>query len=167
MSSFVTKHHAALLAVALGLCAAPTVALGAPHGEGRPGAAAKGDDVYPEEANAEGRRERRFPMEGKRFLELVNKRLQGFEQRLDERLKKHKLPAALEREIRAEAARSEAQVREAARKAAADSKVTKDEAWEVRELALELREQARAKYGPKVRAARRHQSVGGPGPKQG
>ena len=153
MSVLAAKHHAIALTLALGLCAAPTVALAAPHGEARPGAAAaKGDDPYPDEPSAE-QRAKRFPMDGKRFLEIVDKRLQRFDHRIDKRLRKHKLPAELEREIRAELARGEAQVRAAAQKASADGKVTKDEAWEVRELALELREQGRAKYGPKVRAA--------------
>ncbi len=153
MTVLPSKHHAIVAVMALGLCVAPAVAWAAPHGEGRPGAAAKGDDPYAEELGGERRAERRFPMDGKRFLELVDRRLQRFEQRIDARLKKHKLPAELEREIRAELARGEAQVRAAANKASADGKVTKNEAWDVRELALELREQARAKYGPKVRAA--------------
>ena len=159
MSSIITKHTTTLLALALALTAAPTVALAAPHGEARPGAAAKADDPYPEE-DAAGQQagQKRFPMEAKRFLDMVEKRLGRFEKRVEHRLNKAKLPADLERDIRAEIARGEAQVRDAARKAAADGQVTKDEAWQVRELATELREQGKAKYGPKVRAARRHRA---------
>jgi len=106
----------------------PLTAFAAPGGAKRPpAAAADKDDAYPDEPSAEQRPERRFPMESKRFLELVDKRLKRIEQRIDEKLKEHKLPAELEREIRAELARAEAQVREAARKAAADGKVTRDE----------------------------------------
>jgi hypothetical protein len=168
MKSIITKPRCVVLALACCLVAAPRVALAAPGGAQRPPAAATdGDDAYPDEPAAEPRAERRFPMEGKRFLELVEKRLQRVEQRIDAKLSKHKLPPDLEREIRAELGRAEAKVREAARKVAADGKVTEDEAWQVRELALELREQARAKLGPKVRAALRNKRGDGPGPKRG
>jgi hypothetical protein len=159
MSSIITKHTTTMLALALALTAAPAVALAAPHGEARPGAAARAGDPYPDE-DAAGQQagHKRFPMEAKRFLDVVEKRLGRFEQRVERRLRKGKLPAELERDIRAEIARGEAQVRDAARKAAADGQVTKDEAWQVRELATELQEQAKAKYGPKVRAARHQQA---------
>ncbi|MBI4701815.1 MAG: hypothetical protein HY744_11770 [Deltaproteobacteria bacterium] len=144
------------IVLALGIVPAAAWAQPAPDGSAQP---APGDRAPDGRSKA-----RRFPMDGKLFLERVETRLAKAQARLEQALERRKVPPKMKQEIEADFAKGAAAIRKAAQHAAADGTVTREEAREVRELVREIRHKAREKYGPIVREARKQKR--GEGPKE-
>jgi hypothetical protein len=89
---------------------------------------------------------KRFPMKADVFRDIVEKRINKAREKLDRVLDKRDLPPGIEAQIKKDFDAGVVKVRAAADKAAADGTVTKEEARAVRDLAQELRREAREKY---------------------
>jgi hypothetical protein len=156
------------LAVGCALSLDAAVASAAPRGE-RP--AARAEDRPGADGRERGPKADKpaFPMPAPVFKERVEERIERIGERMERALAKRKLPAELERQIRADFAQGAGLIRGAVNKACADGTVTKQEAKQVRELARDLRDKAKEKYraelGPKKRGA--NGKGRGDGPKRG
>jgi tellurite resistance protein len=98
-------------------------------------------------AKAKNEKKPHKPMKAAKFHELVERKLQRAEQRMEHALKKRNVPAGTAAAIRSDFASAAAQVRQAAASAEADGTVTPAEAKAVRELAAKLKRELFAKYG--------------------
>ncbi|MBW2524618.1 MAG: hypothetical protein JRI23_10605 [Deltaproteobacteria bacterium] len=132
-------------AVAFALCAIPAVASAEPG----PGDGPDGPSQVRKGKRGKGAKRNRpsFPMEGERFVGLVSNRVQKMKARIDRALERRNVPPELQKEIKADFSKASTRIMGAAEKAAADGTVTKQEAQKVRQLAKQLRQQARQKYG--------------------
>ena len=83
-----------------------------------------------------------FPMPAKDFKELVEKRIQHAREHMNKQLEAHKVPAALQTEIKKRFEEGAKIVRQAAEQAASDGTVTKEEADKVRTIAQDLKKKA-------------------------
>lgn len=100
-------------------------------------------------AEAQGKkgkkREAHFPMKADKFRAHVSKRAEKARTRLEQALEKRALPKNVQIEVRKEFESGLLKVNAAVDAAAKDGVVTKDEAQAVRDLAKQLRKQAREK----------------------
>jgi hypothetical protein len=154
-----SRRFAAMIGLALGcgLSLDASAAAAAPRDERpRPGAEEQPGQSSPKRGPKADKPA--FPMPAPQFKEKVEQRLERIENRLERALAKRALPPGIERQIRADFAQGAGAIRAAANKAGADGTVTKQEAKQVRELARDLRDQAKEKYGPQIRPRK-------PGPK--
>ena len=107
------------------------------------------------EGHKEGHKERakgraaHFPMAGDKFDQKVDSRLTKAREKLTAKLDEHKVAADQKAKILKSFDDSAALVRAAAKRAAKDGQVTKDEAKEIRGMVKTLRQELRAKYAPK------------------
>ncbi len=132
----IVRPAAAALALSLGL--APAVALAHGHDKGDRGGLVE---------QGKGKEHARFPMKAEEFKQLVEARIRKAFEHLDRILDKRQVPEAIKAQVKKDFDAGAAQVRAAATKAGADGTVTKAEAKDVRELAKDLRDKAREKYG--------------------
>lgn len=88
-----------------------------------------------------------FPMEAVKFDEIVEKRIAHAREQMENLLAAHPLPDAMKEKIRKDFDAGAAAIRAAAKDAGKDGKVTRDEAKDVRELARDLKDDMREKYG--------------------
>ena len=158
MSSIRTFLRSAAVALSLAVVAAPTAALaeegkrpapadqkGGEHGKG------KGKRHEDKQGKRKGRGQGevpQFPVEAKKFQEMVEARIAKAREHMESALGKHNVPEPIRAMIRKDFEAGAAEIREAAKKAAADGSVTKEEAKEVRELSRDLKREAREKYLP-------------------
>lgn len=91
--------------------------------------------------------EKNFPMKADAFKQLVEERIARARAHLDKALDKHEVPDAVRAQIKKDFDAGATAVRAAAGRVAADGEVTKTEAKEVRDLAKDLKQKAREKYG--------------------
>ena len=133
----IARSVAAALAL---IVAAPTVAL-ADAAPGAPPAAPKADK--------DGKRgkEKHFPMKAATFKEHVEKRIGKAKSKLSEALDRNKVPEATRASIMKDFDAGAASVRTATDRVSKDGQVTQDEAKEVRDLAKDLKQKMREKYG--------------------
>jgi hypothetical protein len=103
-------------------------------------------------------------MKAEKFLGLVAQRISKAETRLNEMLKRRNVKPELAAEIKADFQKGANVITGAAKKAAADGTVTKQEAQKVRQVARKVRQEARKKYRKKIRAARKGPKHPGGGP---
>jgi hypothetical protein len=94
-----------------------------------------------------GKHAKHFPMKAEQFKKVLDKRIEHARARLDKVLDDRKVPDAIKTQVRKDFADGAAAVRALADKAEADGVVTKEEAKQVRELAQQLKRQAKDKYG--------------------
>lgn len=90
--------------------------------------------------------DKQFPMKADAFRELVERRLAKAEERVNKILEAREVPEAIRALVKKDLADGAALVRALAAKVTADGTVTKEEGREVRELAKDLKQKARAKY---------------------
>jgi tellurite resistance protein len=102
-----------------------------------------------------GDRDAHFPMKAEAFKQHVEKRIGRALAKVNAMIEKKKVPEIIAGSIRKDADAAATQVRAAAAKAAADGTVTKEEAKVVRDLANQLKKEARAKYGQQDKQAKR------------
>lgn len=133
----IARSAAAALALVI---AAPSVAL-ADAAPGTPAAARKADK--------DGKRgkEKNFPMQAATFKDQVEKRIGKARTKLTAMLDKNKVPEATRAQIMKDFEAGAVAVRTAADRVSKDGQVTQDEAKEVRDLAKDLKQKAREKYG--------------------
>ena len=81
----------------------------------------------------------KFPVKGPEFVKRIDERLKKAEARLEERIKKQQPPAEKQKKMRDKFKARAAKIRAAARDAARDGQVTREEAKKVRALAKKLR----------------------------
>ena len=131
------------LAAALALVVAvPAVALA----DATPAAPAAGRRDA--KADKRGKKDgKQFPMKAATFKDHVEKRIAKAKTKLSEMLERHQVPAAMRAEVMKDFDAGAASVRVAADRVSKDGTVTQEEAKEVRELAKDLKQKARAKYG--------------------
>jgi hypothetical protein len=135
------------IALVAAVSALPATALAAgPEGAQRPGQSAEEHGKGPRGGKGE-REAHQFPMKGADFITMVDAKIQKVRAKVQEKLAKHPLPDATRKQVMAEVDAGAAKVKAAAQKAAADGTVTKDEAKEVRDLAHQVKKDARAKAG--------------------
>lgn len=125
--------------------AAPAIALAAPD-KPLPAEASKGKGL--KKGHEKGKRGERgerpsFPMEASKFMTHIEKRIERVESRVEKRLERSKMTDAEKNEVRAKVAAGTSKLRSAAQKAAADGTVTEAEAKAVREVAHEMRKNAK------------------------
>ena len=84
-----------------------------------------------------------FPVDAQLFRKVVEKKIEHARENIDKQLKAHKVPAAQQAEIKKHFEAAVKQIRTAADQVASDGTVTKEEAQKVRELAKDLKKQAR------------------------
>lgn len=154
MSSIRTFVRSVALALTFAIAAAPAVALAEDSGRPAP-AEGKKDGEHGKHHGKRGERKGRgegerpqFPMDAKKFQELVEKRIAKAREHLEGAMERHSVPEPIRAQIRKEFDAGAAAIREEAKRAVADGTVTKDEAKEVRELSRDLRKQAREKLRP-------------------
>lgn len=167
MSSIRIFARSAAIALSLAVVAAPAAAL-ADEGK-RPAPADQADKKDGEHGKNKGKRdgEKRgnrkgrgigevpqFPVEAKKFQEMVEARIAKAREHMESALATHGVPEPMRAMIRKDFEEGAAAIREAAKKAAADGSVTKEEAKDVRELSRELRQEAREKYRPEGKGKR-------------
>lgn len=142
MSSIRTFVRSVALALSFAIAAAPAVALA--EGNGRPAPAEKGGQ-HGKDGKHEGKGERHFPIEAKKFNEAVEARISKMRSRVEQAMEKRGVPEATRAQVRKELDLSAAAVREVAKRVSADGTVTKEEAKEVRKVAKEVKKNAREK----------------------
>lgn len=120
----------AAVALAFALVAAPVAA----HAEGK-------------DRSAEVKKQRKFPMPAESFNKLIEKRLTKAREHLVSRLDKHNAPEAMKAQAKKDFDAGAAAVRALSAKVQADGTVTQEEAKQVRDLAKDLKQKAREKYG--------------------
>ena len=94
----------------------------------------------------QGKGDKKFPMEGQKFLEKVDGRIAKARERLVQKMEERKVPAEKRAKILKEFQQGSAKIRGAARAAAKDGTVTKDEAERVREIRKAVRQEFREKF---------------------
>jgi len=120
-----------------------------------------------DQADAKNKRKRRgqrkFPMKGDAFVARIDARLQRIEAKLEKRIAKKRLNPTAAQEVRTAFEKHATTVREAARRAAQNGEVTRQEAKGVKQLAKAARADIRAKLGlpPKNDKRRRARKGGG------
>jgi hypothetical protein len=130
----IVRSVAAALALVV---AVPSVALA----DAQPGAAqAKGD-------KARKGNKKSFPMKADAFKQHIEKRIANARTKLDGMLERRQVPEATRAQIKKDFDAGAVAVRAAADRVAKDGEVTQDEAKQVRELAKDLKRQAKEKYG--------------------
>ncbi|MCK6591103.1 MAG: hypothetical protein L6Q76_26420 [Polyangiaceae bacterium] len=120
----------AAVALAFALVAAPVAA----HAEGK-------------DRSAEVKKQRKFPMPAESFNKLIEKRLTKAREHLVKALDKRNVPEATKVQATKDFDAGAAAVRSLSAKVRADGTVTKEEAKQVRDLAKDLKQKAREKYG--------------------
>lgn len=133
------------LALVFAVSALPATALAAGP-EGKPGAVEHGAKGKRGEGKGE-REAQQFPMKGGDFINMVDARIVKIRTKVQEKLAKHPLPEATKKAVLADVDAGAARVKAAAQKAAADGTVTQDEAKSVRDLAKDVKNEVRTKYG--------------------
>jgi hypothetical protein len=123
-----------LIVATLVSAALPVVALAAP-----------GDAAREDRQGEKG--EKQFPMEAAKFRDRAEERLAKVKGRLEAKLDARKVPADKRAKALEKFEANAKQIRAAVDRVAKDGTVTKDEAREVRKLARELRQKARAEHG--------------------
>ncbi len=113
------------------------------------GAPAPAERVAKKAKGEKGDKAKHFPMTAAKFAELVEKRITKSKERLGERLDEANVPADKRKAIMADFDAGATKVRAAAQAAGKDGTVTAEEAKGVRELAKDLRKDARKKHGMK------------------
>lgn len=91
--------------------------------------------------------DKKFPIKADAFKQLVEQRIAKAREHLDKALDKHQVPDAMRAQIKKDFDAGATAVRAAASRVSADGEVTKTEAKEVRDLAKDLKQKAREKYG--------------------
>jgi Spy/CpxP family protein refolding chaperone len=135
------------LALAFALGASPALADGGNTGN------ADGPRQGPEHGKRGHRKghhgdfDQQFPMKADAFREIVDRRLAKAESRMDKMFEAHKVPEAVRALVKKDFADGATLVRALAAKVSTDGTVTRDEGHEVRKLAMDLKQQAKAKYG--------------------
>jgi hypothetical protein len=125
------------IALAAALVAVPAVAYAAVPG-GSADRACVGHGGFDEAA---------FPMTKAAFMEKVEAKATKIRAKVSERVAESKLPEATRKQVMADVETGITRVRAAAEKAAADGKVTRDEAMGVKTLAKEIKREIKTKYG--------------------
>ena len=97
--------------------------------------------------SAEVKKERKFPMPAESFNKLVEKRITKAREHLIKALDRHNVPEATKAQATKDFDAGAASVRALSAKVQADGTVTQDEAKQVRDLAKDLKQKAREKYG--------------------
>jgi len=103
----------------------------------------------PRRAKAKARNKKRrqaFPMSGEAFTAKVGQRLKKMGARLKKRLAKAKIPPKAKKQIRADFIKGAKLIRKTAARAAADGKVTSQEAQKVRQVAKKVRQRLMKKW---------------------
>lgn len=128
-----------------------TLALGA-----SPALADRGDTDAPRQDKEHGKRghgkrghgdfDKQFPMKADAFRESVERHIAKAEARMNKMLEAREVPDAVRSLVKKDFADGVALVRALAAKVAGDGTVTQEEGREVRELAKDLKQKAKAKY---------------------
>jgi hypothetical protein len=110
-------------------------------------AAPRGENVV---QAVEGKHEKSFPIDGAKFKAHVDKRIEKMKQKVTAKLDEKKVSAEQRKTVLAALDAGAKKIRDAANRVAADGKVTKEEAAEVREISKTVRKEAG--FGKKKKA---------------
>ena len=137
----IARSVAAALALVV---AAPTVALA----DAAPGApAAAQADKAKDKAGKRGKDKNNFPMKAATFKDHLEKRIAKSRTKIGEALERHNVPASVRTEVMKDFEAGATAIRAAGDRVTKDGTVTKAEADEVKNLAKDLKQKARSKYG--------------------
>lgn len=100
-----------------------------------------------EQKAGKGEAKRHFPMAGAEFTEKLDQRIGKRRERVVERMKKHDVPAATQKEILADFDAGAEKIRAAGKEAAKDGTVTQDEAKTVHGVVKEVKKSLREEHG--------------------
>jgi len=128
----------AVASVLFALVAVPSAAFACDEHETTAGHASKDEKAK--------RNKKNFPLKTDEFKKMVEKRIAHARERLDQVLASHEVPQGIQTQIKKEFENGANAVRAAAARVGADGTVTKDEAKEVKQLARDLKRQAREKF---------------------
>ncbi|EYF07236.1 hypothetical protein [Chondromyces apiculatus] len=143
MSSIRAVVRSLAVALTFAVAAAPAVAMA----EGKSAPAGEKGGEHGKHKGDRKREEIQFPVTAQKFQEMVEKRLTKSRDRLNHMMEKRNVPEATRAQVRKELDAGAAAIREAAKKAGADGTVTREEAKQVKDLAKDLKNKAKAKLG--------------------